>query len=294
MEKFASEVNKRTNGKVKIVIYPTGTLNPPFETFNSVKNGIADIGAAPVGYSPAIMPLNKLFGDAMMGVPSATQAAKIWNQAFNDMPELQKELEGVHVLWLYATTPLSIATTKTEIRKLEDFKGLILRFPPGLEPLAKAWGVSPINMPIGDIYVAMDKGSVGGFFGGSELLKTMKLADHTKKVTNMSMVYALSYVGVNQKVWDSLPAEVQKIFNDLGEWGQNLTIAAFDEADKQTVQYALSKKCEFIKINDVELQRIYSVSKPVFGQIAEGLEAKGKPAKKVLSKLEKLTSQAKQ
>ena len=58
LEKFSEEVYNRTNGKVKIVLFPSDTLNPPMETYNAVKTGLADIGRAPVGYSAAVMPLN--------------------------------------------------------------------------------------------------------------------------------------------------------------------------------------------------------------------------------------------
>lgn len=292
LEKFAEEVSKRTDGRVKIVLYPSDTLNPPMETYNAVKNGLADIGRAPVGYSSAVMPLNKLFGDAMMGVPTATEAAKIWTEAYKNMPELQQELEGMHVLWLNSTSPLSIGTINKPIHKLEDFKGLILRFPPGLEPLAQAWGASPINMPTGDIYVGLEKGTVDGFYGGSEMLQAMKLAEFTKYVhTNVGMVYGLSWLAMNQKVWDSLPADVQQVFNDLSEWGQELLMESFDEGEMQAREFAKSEGCEFIDIEEAELQRIYEVSWPVFEKIAANLEKQGKPANKVLDELKRLTSQ---
>jgi len=290
-EKYAEEISNRTNGKVKIVLYPSGTLNDPMDTYNAVKNGLADIGCAPVGYSPAIMPLNKLFGDALMGIPNAKEAANIWTEAFNNMPELQKELEGVHILFLTSTTPLIIGTTKQEVSKMEDLKGLVMRFPPGLEPLAKAWGISPVNMPIGDIYVGLEKGTTHGFFGGAEMLETMRLAEFTKYATDVSMVYGFNWTAMNSKVWESLPADVQQVFNELTEWGQELTINGFDESENQSRQFALSQGTKFVEIEEDELQKIFSASIPVFQQIAAELEGKGVPANKLLSEIEKINAQ---
>lgn len=290
-EEFANKVNEKTNGRVKITVYPTGTLNPPPETFNAVKTGLADIGAAPVGYSAAIMPLSKLLGDAMMGVPNVREATRIWNTAYNEMPELQKEFEDMHVLWLYSTSPLSIGTTKKPIHKIEDFKGLVMRFPPGTEPLAKAWGVSPVNMPVGDIYSALQKGAVSGFMGGSEMLQSMKLAEFTKHVTQAQMVFGLSYAAMNKKVWDSLPADVQQILDDVAKWAHEAAISKNEEAETKVQEFAKSQGVEFITLDQAELQKLYSASKPVFDQIAAGLEEKGKPAKKILNELEKLSSQ---
>lgn len=287
-EKFAEEIKQRTNGKVEIMLYPSDTLNAPFETYNSLINGLADIGRAPVGYSPAIMPLNKLFGDALMGVKTAAEADEIWTEAYNNLPELQAELDDIHVLWLNSTSPMSLCSN-VPIRKLEDLKGLVLRIPPGLESLAKAWGASPINMPVGDIYVGLEKGTVDGFFGSAEMLYSMKLADYTKYATNMYMTYALSYVGMNQEVWESLPADVQKVFNELGEWGRTVLMEGFGEGEKQAYEYAQSQGCEFIEIEESELQRINDISKQVFKELAADLEKQDKPANKIISELENIT-----
>ena len=63
---------------------------------------------APVGYSASIMPLSKLFGDAMVGASSAKEVAELWRAAYKNIPELQEEFKDIHVLWLYATTPMSL------------------------------------------------------------------------------------------------------------------------------------------------------------------------------------------
>ena len=289
-QEFADEVNKRTGGKVHITVFPSGTLNPPFETFNAIKTGIAQIGAAAVGYSAQIMPLNKLFGDALKGIPTATEAARLWTMALKNMPELKNEFEGLHLLWVGSTLPLSIGTCKKPINKLEDFNGLVMRFPPGLEPLAKTWGASPISIAPGDLYVALQKGTIEGFMGGAEMLQAMRLAEYIKYTTSVSMVFGLSYTAMNIKTWESLPPDVQKVFNDLTEWAQALQLKYTEESEKGSLEFAFSQGCKLIKIDKAEIDRIHHVSKPVFEKIAAELEARGKPAKKVLSEVERLTS----
>ena len=41
---WAKEVEKRTNGKIKINVYPGGTLTKANECYSGVVNGISDIG----------------------------------------------------------------------------------------------------------------------------------------------------------------------------------------------------------------------------------------------------------
>lgn len=287
---WAEKISQRTNGKVQITVYPTGTLNPPFQTYNAVKTGIADMGAAPVGFSGSVMPLNKLFGDAIHGVDSATRAARLWTTALDDMPELQKEFEGIHLLFVTSTLPLSISC-KVKIEKMEDFKGIVMRFPPGLEPLAKAWGATPITVPTADIYVSLQKGIIKGFFAGNSLLKSMRLAEHIKYSTTFDMVFGLSWIGMNINKWESLPQDVKQVITDLAPEGQMNSIKATDDILKESMEYAIAEGVEFYEVNPAELKRFQATGKNVFRDIADDLEKRGKPANKVLAELERLLAQ---
>jgi TRAP-type C4-dicarboxylate transport system substrate-binding protein len=290
-QSFADEANKRTGGKVHITVYPSGTLNPPFETYNAIKTGMAQMGAAPVGYSAPVLPLNKLFGDALRGMTTAKEATRAYATALKSIPEMMAEYEGVHLLWVYSTLPLSIGTAKKPITRIEDFKGLVMRFPPGLEPLAKAWGATPISVAVGDIYVALQKGTVQGFFGGSEMLQAMRLAEHTKYVTSVDMVYGLSYVAVNKKAWDALPPDVQKVMDGLGEWAQGVTVENTDAAEKASLDFAKSQGTQIVRIEKAELAKLYAASDPVFDKMAAELEGRGKPGKKVLAEVDRLSKE---
>lgn len=287
-QRFGDEVGKRTGGKVHITVYPSGTLNPPLETYNAIKTGLAQMGCASVGYSGPILPLNHLFGDALRGLPTSTEAAKAYTAALKTVPEMLDEYEGLHIVYVFSTVPLSIGTKKS-IRKMEDFKGAVMRFPPGMETIARAWGASPIAIPIGDIYVALQKGTINGFMGGAEMLKSMRLAELTKYLTSAEMSYGMNYVAVNKKVWDSFPPDVQKVFDDLADWGQSMTLEHVDQAQKEAIAYAKSQGVQENVIDKAELARLHAAVKPVFEKRAADLEARGKAGKKVLAAVEKLS-----
>jgi len=288
-QKFADEVNKKTGGTVHITVYPSGTLNPPMETYNAIKTGMAQMGCAPVGYSGSVMPLNHMFGDALQGLPTSVDAARAYGTALKTTPEMMAEFEGMHVLWVFSTVPLSVGTSKKQITKAEDFKGLVMRFPPGLETLGRAWGASPVAVPVGDIYVALQKGTINGFIGGAEMLQAMRLAELTKYVTSAEMTYGLNFVAINQKVWDSFPADVRKVFDDLDEWGQTITLEHLDEAEKAAIAYAKTQGTQFNKLDKAEVEKLHAAAKPVFEKRAADLEARGKAGKKVLAVAEKLS-----
>jgi TRAP-type C4-dicarboxylate transport system substrate-binding protein len=118
----------------------------------------------------------------------------------------------------------------------------------------------------------------------------MRLAEYIKYITSVSMVFGISYTAMNIKTWESLPPDVQKVFNDLNEWGQALQLKYIEESEKESMDFAFSQGCKLIEIDKAEIDRIHQVSKPVFEKIAADLEARGKPAKKVLHEIERLTS----
>ncbi len=54
---WAAEVEKRTNGAVKINMFPGGTLTPPDQCYDGVIKGISDIGMSVNSYTMGRFPL---------------------------------------------------------------------------------------------------------------------------------------------------------------------------------------------------------------------------------------------
>ena len=76
------------------------------------------------------------------------------------------------------------------------------------------------------------------------------------------MVCGVNYAGMNRKVWDSLPADVQEVFNELKDWVEPKMPEVFDQQEEDALQKAIKEGCELVEIEDAEKQRIYAVSAP--------------------------------
>src|SRR4030042_3594277 len=70
MERWKTEVEKKTAGKVKIETYPGGTLLGAKNMFDGVAAGTADIGSTATSYFPGMFPIVE-FVDLPLGWPSA-------------------------------------------------------------------------------------------------------------------------------------------------------------------------------------------------------------------------------
>jgi TRAP-type C4-dicarboxylate transport system substrate-binding protein len=103
------------------------------------------------------------------------------------------------------------------------------------------------------------------------------------------MSYGMNYVAINKKVWDSFPLDVQKVFDDLADWGQSMTLEHVDQAQQEAIAYAKSQGVQEITIDKAELAKMHAAVKPVFEKRAADLEGRGKAGMKVLAAVEKLS-----
>jgi TRAP-type C4-dicarboxylate transport system substrate-binding protein len=96
-------------------------------------------------------------------------------------------------------------------------------------------------------------------------------------------------VVMNQKSWDKLPKDVQKVFDELtGDWAVEFTGKAWDKFDAEAVEMNKKKGIEYISLAPEELARWKKVLAPVKQKYAAELDAKGLPGTKVLSEMEKM------
>src|SRR5512136_588399 len=109
MERWAKEVEKRTNGKVKVQTFPGGTLLPAKNIFDGVISGVADIGNLAMSYQPGRFPVSEAI-DQPIGFSSARSASL----ALYDLIKKYKpkEFEQVKILTLFTCPPANIMTNK--------------------------------------------------------------------------------------------------------------------------------------------------------------------------------------
>ncbi len=72
---WAQEIEKRTNGAVKITIFPGGTLTPADKCYDGVVKGISDIGFSVLAYTRGKFPLTEV-SDLPLGIKSGLVATK--------------------------------------------------------------------------------------------------------------------------------------------------------------------------------------------------------------------------
>ncbi len=230
MERWADEVEKRTQGRVKIRTFPGGTLLGAKNMLEGVTAGTADIGNFAMSYQPGRFPVAEAV-DLYQGFTSARVASLV----LLDLVEKYqpKEFEKVKILTLFTCPPTNLMT-KTPVKSLEELKGMELRVAGTSAEILKLLGGTPVAMPQSETPEALQKGVVKGIVSSLEILQDFKFAAYTPYVTLVDLPVVSFAVVMNKAKWEALPAEVQQVMNDLvreqAEWTGTYVDAHVTEA----------------------------------------------------------------
>lgn len=273
MEEFCRELERRTDGRVKVDYFAGGSLLKATEMYEGVVNGIADIGYSHVYYTAGRMPVTETVG-LPLGYPSAWVSSHAMNDFYQKFKP--KEFDKVRVLWMNTSTPSAIASKKP-VRKLEDLKGLTIRAPGLSGDIMKALGGTPAPTPMMEVYDAISKGVIDGEASNFETLVAFKFAEVVKYSTSIwQITYPFPfYCVMNKRSYDKLPDDIKTIFDQLvGEYKEQY-ILMWNSVDFNGRAYGEKKGVEFIDLPPEELAKWQGAVKPVIEDYVKQMVGKG-------------------
>ncbi len=277
---WAKEIEKRTNGKVQITVFPGGTLTPSDKCYDGVVQGISDIGFSVFAYTRGRFPLLEI-ADLPVGLKSGVMATKAVNEFYKKFKP--KELEDVEVMYLHGHGP-GILHTKNQVQKLEDLKGMKIRCTGIAASIVKALGGTPVAMPMGDTYDALSRGVVDGSMAPQESLQGWKWGEVVKYTTeNFGSSYSTAmFVVMNKNKWNSLPADVQAVIVKVNEEFAEKQGKLWDEIDAEGRAFTLQRGNKIISLTPQEDKRWADAVKPILDDYVKRMKEKGLPGEEAV------------
>ncbi|MCU0595532.1 MAG: TRAP transporter substrate-binding protein [Desulfobacterota bacterium] len=278
-EEFIADLEKRTNGKIKVQYFTGSSLLKAPNMFKGISSGIADIGLSHVEYSPGRMPVTEAC-DLPLGYPSGWVACNVTNDFYEKFKP--KEWDEVQVLWMHASTP-NVIISRKPVRKLEDMKGLTIRAPGRIGDTMKALGATPAPTPLMETYDAISKGVVDGVNTPFETLKSFKFAEVAKYTTaswQVGNLYAF-YVVMNKQTYGKLTGDLKKTFDQLCKEYKDKTALMWNETDFEGKEFALSKGVEIIELSPEEIQKWKAAAAPAIEEYVKSMVSLGFAEKEI-------------
>jgi TRAP-type C4-dicarboxylate transport system substrate-binding protein len=281
-EQWSKEVEKRTNGKVKVEYFPGQTLSKANQCYDGVVQGISDVGFSVLGYTRGRFPVMSAV-DLPLGYTSGKAATTVINAVYQKFQP--KELMDTQVMYLHAHGPGLIHTKDKAVRKLEDMKGLKFRSHGTSADTVTALGGTPVPKPMPETYEMLQKGVVDGAAYPLEACKGWKLGEVTKFCTaNFTAAYTTSFfVVMNKDKWKAFPPDIQKTIEAINaEWVEKHA-DAWDESDLEGLRYFLGQGGQVIGLDGKEAARWKTAVVPVIEAYAKELDGKGLDGKAVVA-----------
>ena len=240
---FAQEIEKRTDGRVKIKIFWAQSLGKTSDLPDLVKSGGVDMTMLVPGYYPALFPL-AMASNQLWFVNWTNEEAFAVAKALYWVDPIKSELEKQNMKLIYVQVlPKYQLWTWADLLTLEDLKGKKIRsWGPYMPRLYSAVGAVGVNLVQADWFEAMQKHMIdGGFFSVSMGLAS-KVEEVAKKVTMVDLGINTGPMCImNMDKWKSLPPDIQKVFQEvmaeMPDRGKQLTI----EAEKAGIENAKSQ-----------------------------------------------------
>lgn len=220
---FAEGVEKRTNGQIKVTIYPNNALGSPPEVLEQNILGAVDMSLPTQGQ---LGKYSKKFNCVMLpfAFKDYAQADKVLDGPFLKwaVPDLDKA--GLVFLSNWEWGFRNLTNSKRPVKVPADVKGLKIRTPPELPTQAamEALGAVVATINFNELQMALKQGVVDGQENPIAVIYSNKIYETQKYLTMTGHNYNTMVHVISKKTWDKLTPEQQKIVREeskkAGDW----------------------------------------------------------------------------
>ncbi|SEG17331.1 TRAP transporter substrate-binding protein [Marinobacterium lutimaris] len=287
---WGETVEAESNGRISVDIYPSQTLAKANQTYDSVVQGIADVGAIIQGYTANRFPLSQIVelpGIVTKGVQGSCVLQKLYDEG-----SLDSEYRDAHVLFMFTHGPGHIHTNGKAVEKPEDMAGLMIRRPTVVVgEILEGLGGQPVGLAAPDMYGAMQRGIINGVTLPWEAMASFRLnelADHHTQVGLYSLAFVVT---MNKNTYNRMPDDLKKVIDDNTgmRWAERLG-KAYDDLDMVGVKQAEEMGHTITVIENGAENPAW---KPALDRITEDyigeLSQKGLPAEEVFGRAKTLS-----
>jgi TRAP-type transport system periplasmic protein len=279
---YAGELNKRTNGKVKLEVYHGEMLGKQADFPEMLKGKVADIAninrTQPEFLDSVWQVVNMPFvaPEDMMVTEQAFYLAmhRGWFDSF---------LKDYKVMWLQPTPAQYLFLHNKKVVSAADFKGLKISGVSGVwVAIPERLGATGVAVPGTEAYMSLDRGVVDARISMPDFVINQKLNEVAHYVPWYSISGAGSFIiAMTKDRWNSLPVDVQLVMNQLNEEAQYQWLNKYYTTSAQFRVLLQKAGMEVYDLSDAEKARWKTEMKALTTEQMQKYAAKGLPAKEL-------------
>jgi TRAP-type C4-dicarboxylate transport system substrate-binding protein len=283
MVAWGERLEKDSGGKLRLRIFPAGQLaGGPNRQFDAARNGISDVTISLHGATPGRYAVTELVSLPFVS-PKSGNASAITSKRLTELAPtyLAKEHEGLRILWMAVTPPLMFHS-RAPIRKIEDFKGLKVRYA-GIQfkNLIDALGAVPLPVPPQETQDALSKGIVDAATFPYEGAASFDIGTVAKSTLEPGVSSATFAVVMNPAKYEALAADLKALIDKTtGPLAAEDFGKAWDEAEVHGKESLVAKGVQVTVLAADETSRMKKVVAPQIEAAISEVEKKAQPGRK--------------
>lgn len=250
---LAEYASEQTGGAFKIDLFPMGQLGGERDVTESLQAGTIDLQASSLGVTAQFVPEMAIFNLPFLFKGPEHFIKVMESKAGQDFLKLVQEKAETVDLKILSISGASFRIPMNSLRsveKPEDFKGIRIRtmeVPMHMDSYNQM-GASSIPIPFGELYTALQTGTVDGNENGPAALVANKFYEVQQYVTVLPIFSNGGVLVMSKKSFDGLSAENQKIVIDGAEiWADRMN----EECIKQDAEAIV-----FLKENNITVTEL--------------------------------------
>lgn len=212
-EPWAKKIEKCSNNEIKINIYAADSkFGNVHEQLNYARNGSVDISHGFSGATQNSLPRTMIIESPLLLEDTIDGSNALWEMYERKI--ISSEYRGLKVLGLYVNSFAQLHTNK-EIKKLEDLKGLTLRYcSKPIKLMFDHFGANSIAMAPTQVYESLDRGLIDGTTFPWSIVDKFKLYEKISFHKELDISSSSFYFVMNKRKYQSLSPKVQQCIDD--------------------------------------------------------------------------------
>lgn len=267
---FMDNVNRLGEGVVHINYIGADDVLPTFDQPEALVNGVFDVWYGAPNYWAGVVPGGDVTELSQHQVPDNGPGSELY-----DFMVKMYEAKGVRYVG-HAAGDIGVGahyiSTQFPVATIDDLKGKKLRVAPLTRHFIQASGAESVTLPPGDIFLAMDRGTVNGFsWPVADAFTRYGWQEVTKYMIDQPMYRSGASIAMNLDKWNGLSPEIQDVL--LKAMAETQVWSRTWFAQNQDEQVTLMKKdgMEVLKLSDAESARWTAVANDSLWAYYQGL-----------------------
>jgi len=255
-KEFIKLVKEKSDGQIKFTVFPASQLIGRNEALDGLKNGTIDMLASCGAYYHGMVPEGDVDWLPYISLDNRENFYDFMNDETGEFHKIISDayLEKANSVWLTNVICGSsgiIGRGENVYDTVDSLKNIKLRAAGGVSTrVAKAWGASPVTMATGEIYPALQRGTVDALIFYAYGLKDYKFFEVAKTFSKPPVFTWADDLWINKEAFERLPEDLRVILVDAAkEWGRWASVSYWPGYEAENEKWCQERKVQFVTMD---------------------------------------------